>query len=655
MKDNLPSEDEFKDRGSLPLQILIFFVTAAVIISLSFYTYRHKYYASVVENINSELEAVSVLKMENIIQWRNERIRNLIVLQNPAFGDRVRETLEKPDDKAVQKEMYDWLIRFDRNYGYERSCIHDMNGNEIVKTDDEQTEMIAEDESLYERLFVEKKVLFGELYQDSLRKSVYIPVIAGMFDYYDGVKPLGFMISRINPQDYLYPMLNSWPVPRETAESFLVRREGEVIKLLNNCSNDGNSALNMEFKLSDHPEMPAVKAVKGSQGIVAGKNYSGKEVFAFVNKVPETEWFLVSKIDSEEALVPARTASKTISIIALLAIFLSGTGILFTARSQKYRYYKKLAAKSRELAESEANLRITLSSIGDGVIVTDPDGKVTMLNKTAEQMTGWINKDAKDKDIRDVFKIINAYTRQEVLNPVKVVIGDGRTVGLANHTILISKDGTEYQIADSAAPIIDKNGEIHGMILVFSDVTEKYKAQEHIAENERFLDSLITNLNGMVYRCSNDEKWSMIYTTGGSEDITGYKPEEFISGKIRYSDIVFPEDIRILKDAIDTAIRTKEHFSVEYRLTDKNGKHKWVLEKGKAVYDEKGELQFIEGFVTDITLTKTSEIRIREKSAELERMNNLMIDRELRMIDLKKEINILLKDSGKDEKYKIIE
>lgn len=320
------------------------------------------------------------------------------------------------------------------------------------------------------------------------------------------------------------------------------------------------------------------------------------------------------------------------------------------------RYLRnEIKKKIGSLKESEESLRITLESIGDGVIATDRNGLITIVNKTAENLTGWKASEAFGKNIKEIFRIVNSETRKEVLNPVELVIKNGETVGLANHTLLISKDGKEYQISDSAAPIKDEKGFIHGMILVFSDVTEKYSIRYRVEENERFLNSLISNLNGMVYRCVNDGNWSLSYSTVGSKEITGYMPEELIGGDLRYSDLVFPEDVPLLKNTIERAVVYRQHFNVEYRLTDRNGKLKWVLEKGKGIYDENGDVRFIEGFVTDITVGKTAEMEIREKSEELERTNRLMVDRELKMIELKKEINSLLKKSGRELKYTISE
>lgn len=146
---------------------------------------------------------------------------------------------------------------------------------------------------------------------------------------------------------------------------------------------------------------------------------------------------------------------------------------------------RKLAEDS--LRRSEENLSITLQSIGDAVIATDEQGVVTRMNPTAERMTGWPIEEAVGKPLTDVFRIFHSDTRQPSRNPVQMVMEQGRVVGLANHTILVGRNGNEHHISDSAAPIRDTNGNIVGVVLVFSDVSERYQAIEALRRaDERF-------------------------------------------------------------------------------------------------------------------------------------------------------------------------
>jgi PAS domain S-box-containing protein len=157
-------------------------------------------------------------------------------------------------------------------------------------------------------------------------------------------------------------------------------------------------------------------------------------------------------------------------------------------------------AAEQVLAEREAFLRVTFASIGDGVIATDARGDVAYLNPIAQQMTGWTQTEAAGKPLASVFAIVNEHTRAPVENPVEKVLREGRIVGLANHTVLIAKDGTERQIDDSAAPIRDDAGRLLGAVLVFRDVTEQRRADAELRRSdartravlESALDCIIT-------------------------------------------------------------------------------------------------------------------------------------------------------------------
>jgi len=124
----------------------------------------------------------------------------------------------------------------------------------------------------------------------------------------------------------------------------------------------------------------------------------------------------------------------------------------------------------KALREREQNLEITLNSIGDGVIATDVDGYVTRMNPVAENLTGWTLQEAQGKSVKTIFQIINASTREPIPNPIEKILVTGEIIYLSNHTTLISKNGTEYQISDSAAPIRSHDDKILGMILIFSDI-----------------------------------------------------------------------------------------------------------------------------------------------------------------------------------------
>ena len=137
-----------------------------------------------------------------------------------------------------------------------------------------------------------------------------------------------------------------------------------------------------------------------------------------------------------------------------------------------------------DLRANEAHLSATLRSIGDGVITCDVDGNIVNLNAAAEYLTGWATIEVLGHPVEEVFRIVNAETRDIAVNPIEQALREGVIVSLANHTVLIAKDGTEYQIADSCAPIRDADEKVIGAVLVFRDVTEEYLRRKQLRENE---------------------------------------------------------------------------------------------------------------------------------------------------------------------------
>jgi PAS domain S-box-containing protein len=270
------------------------------------------------------------------------------------------------------------------------------------------------------------------------------------------------------------------------------------------------------------------------------------------------------------------------------------------------------------LYKSEESLSITLRSIGDGVISTDKEGLVVGMNPVAEKLCGWSLMEAKGRLLTDVFRIINSETKKSVDNPVSKVLESGQIIGLANHTVLISKDGTQYHISDSAAPIKNTDGFISGVVLVFSDVTDSYNANEKLIESERGKSVLLSNLPGMAYRRKFDKDWTMEFISNGCEKLTGYKVDDLVDNKVlTFNDMIVPEFRDHLWGQWGKAVVNKESICEEYQITTANGDVKWVWEQGAAVYDSHGNVKALEGLLIDITDRKEAEGKLIENEQYL--------------------------------------
>jgi PAS domain S-box-containing protein len=264
------------------------------------------------------------------------------------------------------------------------------------------------------------------------------------------------------------------------------------------------------------------------------------------------------------------------------------------------------------LQKSEENLAVTLNSIGDAVLTTDGEGRVVGLNPLAEQYTGWTKTEALGRPIADVFNIINQESRKPAVIPVQETLAMGTIHGLANHTILIARDGTERAIADSCAPIRDREGRVVGVVLVFRDVTEEYAAQKALSDEQFFTRSLIeANLDAMM---TTDPSGVITHVNQQMQTLTGCTSEELVGRSFRF----FFTDPERAEAGINQVLR--EHKVTDYELTAraKDGKETMVSYNATTFYDREGGLLGVLAAARDVTERNRLDLVLQDKNAELE-------------------------------------
>src|SRR6266404_6109907 len=212
--------------------------------------------------------------------------------------------------------------------------------------------------------------------------------------------------------------------------------------------------------------------------------------------------------NEEKDLLKLRTQEANESVARSVRTILTGTllsiSLLVLCFGLLHRELSERKKAQAALAKSEKWFSTTLASIGDAVIATDMNGGVTFMNSIAQSLTGWSQAEATSKSMDLVFDIVNRETRRPVENPVKKVFREGKVVGLADHTLLLSKDGKEFDIEDSAAPILTDAGEGFGVVLVFRDITEKKLADEETKRQKELLQLILESIaDGVVVADSN--------------------------------------------------------------------------------------------------------------------------------------------------------
>ena len=241
---------------------------------------------------------------------------------------------------------------------------------------------------------------------------------------------------------------------------------------------------------------------------------------------------------------------------------------------QQARFIYDRQQAEMALLESEERFRTTLYSIGDGVITTDNEGRIRLMNQLAEQLTGWTQTESVGKPLEEVFRIINEETRTSVEIPVRRVLREGVVVGLANHTLLIAKDGRELPIADSGAPIRNENGDIVGVVLVFRDQTDEREAERALRESEEKFRSIIESspIGKYIYRLEENGELIFMGANPSADRIIGIDHHTLIGKTIQQAfpnlaETGVPEMyVRVAKGELGT-----QSFEIEYSEKQING------------------------------------------------------------------------------------
>ncbi|MBA4309593.1 MAG: hypothetical protein C0425_04585 [Chlorobiaceae bacterium] len=772
---------KFLDRGNFAGKRLFIFLFFLIALILSFGIYKYYEYSTkiIIEDRGNQLRTISELKIKQLIQWRKDRSSEAIVVSKSPFFERgIREWLDDRSKLELKRDIEIRLTSSQIEFGFEAIYLTSREGEILLGVG---SSLIKDDSATTNRIhkaIKNQNITHTGFYRNELNNKIYYDIIAPII--LRGDEKSAALVFRINPADFLFPLLSEWQILSPSAETILLKLAGDSVLFLNELKYQKNTALNLGLTLSKK-ETVEIKAVSGMTGTHQGIDYRGVEVLAYLSSVPGTDWFLVTKIDI--AGTYGEVYKRVILFLAFAAILIFSLvfGMAFiNTRRQKVIYQNLWALQTK--------FNITIDSIGDAVITTDTGGIIQYMNPVAENLTGWKLEDAKNKRLNDVFKIINELNRDVEENPVEAILREGNVVGLANNSLIISRDGSEIPISDSGAPIKNEEGEILGVVLVFrdeskdrlnkkllntrlelfeiaqsssidelltksldkveeltkskiafyhfvmqdqetyqlkawstntekffcnaigkkgshhniseagvwaecirlkktiihndyaslpnkkglaeghvpvirelvtpifrenkivavigvgnkqtdydekdidivnyiADITfetiEKKRAEQSLKESERLFSTLIGNLPGMSYRQANDEHWTTHYISDACFEITGYKPEDFVQNKtIAYNDIILKEHHQLIWEKWQKILAERGIFEFEYKIRTKNGEIRWVWERGEGVYDEIGNLLYLEGYVEDITDKKQALEALKKSEEEFREIYN---------------------------------
>jgi PAS domain S-box-containing protein len=272
----------------------------------------------------------------------------------------------------------------------------------------------------------------------------------------------------------------------------------------------------------------------------------------------------------------------------------------------------QLQQANATLQVSEEKLAVTLNSIGDGVIATDAEGRVTLLNPLAERLTGWTRTQAAGRPVDEIFRVISQETRQPSTIPVKETLAHGTVQGLANHTILIARDGSECAIADCCAPIRDRDAKVVGAVLVFRDVTGEYAAAQALRDHQLYTRSLFeSNIDPIM---TTDPSGIITDVNNQMEALTGCARGELIGTPFKN----YFTDPERAAAGIRQVLSEKKVSNYELTARARDGRETFVSYNATTFHDAAGTLKGVFAAARDITEGKRLDRVLQEKNTELE-------------------------------------
>jgi PAS domain S-box-containing protein len=459
------------------------------------------------------LLAVAELKARQVAAWRRERVADAaLVHATPYAARRALDFLAQPDSATTRSMFTSWLDRLLADHTYRRAVLFDSQLRVCLVHPPEPPELVCEGlkDPVLEAVRT-REVVVTDLHLETPtgrpHVGLVVPFVVRREGTNDAVPAAGIpsspsdrtaavLVLEVDARERLYPELQSWPGAYTTAHTLLVRREGDAaipVSPLHALASTNDLSPPLLIAITN-PNSPAVMAVLGRRGVVRGHDDTGADVLAAICTIPDSPWMLVAQVQAREVFSAWRERSRL--LLALLAVTLgtiAGAGVGF-ALSRDRAHYRALYRVELDHLAIERSHAITLQSIADAVITTGPDGRVNMLNATAETLTGWRAGEAHGQPLSRVFQLRSEASGIPIEFPVQAMLREGSGGELGDSPLLLSKDGTERPIAHTASLIRDVDGSLLGLVLVFRDQSDSRRAQARLAQSEAQLRLLMDTM-----------------------------------------------------------------------------------------------------------------------------------------------------------------
>jgi PAS domain S-box-containing protein len=588
---------------------------SAIVTGFVYYNYQKK---ALLTESQQELSAISYLKIRQITQWRFERIGDGKFLgDNLLLVRKFIEFLKNPDKLSLRSEIQQCLESLTETYDYKSVLLIDTSGNARVAFPNSDTLVGDHLRPVLPGIIEQREVVLTDLHKANLARFVHLDLIVPLIDRSRNDNPvIGLLALRIDPQQILYPLLQSWPTSSKSAETLLLRKDGDEIVYLNELRHLRNTALILK-KPASSENLPAAMAIRGITGTIDGIDYRNVPVVAAMNKVPGTQWYMVAKMDREEVLSSLNSQIRMIVIILILVILTSGSFLGLLIRNQRVIYY-------RERYENEVNrlalikhFDYILKYANDIILLVDKDLSIVEANDRALEFYQY----TRDEFIgMNVDKIRSTETLSQIPGNVNIV---EENESATFETVHRRKDNTTFSVEISSRVITIEGSKYYQSIA--RDITERKRVENILKESEERFRKIFEESPFSILM--SDKDFSIIRANQSFCNFIGYREEDLKSFTFRdftHSDYIINDEISLL-ELVSGKIPV---YHTEKRYIRNDGSVIWGSTTVSIVRNKQDEVQFLLVMIEDITSRKNAEaelIAAKDKAEESDRLKTAFL------------------------------